>query len=365
MKILYIIDCYKNPYAGTEGQLLKLIQGLDKDRFEATFVVFKNSDYLRTNGFPVPVDVVNVRRLSSPLNWLKLYRYFARKKGEGYSLAHIFFNDASMISPLILKTLGYKILISRRDMGYWYTRMNLLLLRVNALFVDCVIANSEAVKKITMSKEGYNSDHVVVIYNGYQESHRPAVAGNMAKENSADFDDGEIRVALVANIRPIKRISDAIRAIKIVHDSNSEVVLYVVGDGDQSQLAELSEALGIVSAVRFLGPRADILQLLPLFHMGVLCSESEGFSNTLIEYMQSELPVICSNVGGNPEVVEHGVNGFLYEAGDIQVLAEHIRELVKDDALRKRMGMAGMKKVKEKYSLTKYVDHHQVLYECL
>jgi glycosyltransferase involved in cell wall biosynthesis len=359
IKLLFIIDCYKNPYAGTEGQILKLVQNLDKDKFEATFVVFRESEYLRSNDFPIPVDVVNIQRLSSPLSWLKLFSYLLRKKRENYSLAHIFFNDPSMICPLLLKLLGYKIIISRRDMGYWYTWLNLLLLRINTLFVDHVIANSEAVKKITMSKEGYKSDYVAVIYNGYQES---AIVDSVVK-NDIDFDDSEIRIGLVANIRPIKRIADAINAINIIHDTDKKVVLYVVGDGDKSQLLELAETLGITLSVRFLGPRDDIPQLLLLFHVGILCSESEGFSNTLIEYMQSGLPVVCSNVGGNPEIVEHDVNGFLYEMGDIQILAKHILELIVDDSLRERMGLLGMEKVKENYSLNNYVDHHQRLYE--
>ena len=361
IKLLFIIDFYKNPYAGTEGQLFKLIQDLDKDKFEATFVVFKDSEYLRTNDFPIPVNVMDIQRLSSPLSWLKLFRFFVRKKRENYSLAHIFFNDASMICPLLLKLLGYKVIISRRDMGYWYTLLNLLLLKVNALFVDLVITNSDAVKKVTMSKEGYKPDHVAVIYNGYQESVIPAIVDSAVKKT--DLDENEIRIVLVANIRPIKRISDAIRAMKMVHDSNSKALLYIVGDGDQSQLMELSKALGIASSVLFLGARDDIVRLLPSFHIGILCSASEGFSNTLIEYMQTSLPVVCSNVGGNPEIVEHGVNGFLYEMSDIRVLAKYILELVMDNSLSEHMGVLGMEKVKENYGLTKYVSRHQHLYE--
>ncbi len=360
INILFVIDFYKTPYAGTEGQIIKLVQGLDKDKYKATFIVFRESEYIRLNDFPIPVDVVNIQRLSSPFSWLSLFGCFLRMKRENYRLAHIFFNDPSMICPLLLKLLGYKIIISRRDMGYWYSWSNLPILKINAFFVDLVITNSEAVKKITMNKEGYKSDHVAVIYNGYQES---AIVDSVVKKIDVDVDDSEIRIVLVANVRPIKRIADAINAIKIVRDTDKRVVLYVVGDGDKSQLLELAETLGISLSIRFLGPRDDVLQLLPLFHIGILCSESEGFSNTLIEYMQSGLPVVCSNVGGNPEIVEHGVNGFLYETGDIQVLAKHILELIVNDSLRERMGQLGIKKVKKNYSLSNYVDHHQRLYE--
>jgi len=365
IKLIYVIDCYKSPYAGTEGQLLKLIQGLDKDKYEARFVVFRNSYFLKENEFPIPVDIVGIQRLVSPFSWLRLFRYFASKKKEGFKLAHIFFNDASMICPPLLKLLGYRVIISRRDMGYWYTRLNLLVLKLNTLFVDRVIANSEAVKKITMCKEGYKPDYVSVVYNGYLESSLPVASSSLPEISGVVFKEGEIRIVLVANIRPIKRIADAIQAIKLAHESVPCVTLYVIGDGDQSQLVRLSKESDVDSSVHFLGPRDDVLQLLPHFHVGILCSESEGFSNTLIEYMQSGLPVVCSSVGGNPEIVEQGINGFLYKVGDVPVFAEHILELVMDAGLRKRMGRVGMEKVKDNYNLTKYVDHHQRLYDKL
>ena len=141
-----MIDSYKNPYAGTEGQLLKLLEGVDRTRFEPILAVFRDSEYLANNPFPVPVVILNVTRMTAPGNWLRLYRFFRQKKQQGFCLAHIFFNDASIICPPILKLLGYRVIISRRDMGYWQNRVNLVPLRLNAHIVDRVIVNSEAVR---------------------------------------------------------------------------------------------------------------------------------------------------------------------------------------------------------------------------
>ena len=107
------------------------------------------------------------------------------------------------------------------------------------------------------------------------------------------------------------------------------------------------------------------LTLLPGFDIGLLCSESEGFSNTLIEYLQAGLPVICSHVGGNPEIIEHEVNGLLYPAGDIDALSAHILALAGDPQRRSTMGVAGRAKVKSQYGLSKLVTAHQHLYENL
>jgi len=361
IKLLYIIDCYHNPYAGTEGQLLKLIGGLEPDAFTAKFVVFRNSEYLMRNTFPIPVDVLDVTCLSSPASWIRLFRYFSARKKEGYRLAHIFFNDASIICPPILRLLGYRTIISRRDMGYWYNGLNRLVLKINSLFVDNVVANSKAVKAITMKAENYAANRVKVIYNGYLDADAPAGSLSPGIPLNAD----SFNIVLVANIRPIKRMEDAIKALGLVRKYLLEVELYIIGDGDQADLRALAASQGVAGAVHFTGPRDDIPQLLPSFDAGILCSESEGFSNTLIEYMQSGLPVICSNVGGNPEIVEHGVNGYLYDAGDVVVLAEYVAMLTGDSDLCSALGKAGADKVRQQYGLAGFLQNHRDLYRSL
>ena len=359
IKLLFIIDCYKNPYAGTEGQLLKLINGLDKKKFQPVLVVFRGSDYLEKHPLPVHVDVLKVSSLSSPHTWITLFRYFRRRRLEEYKLAHIFFNDASVICPPILKVLGYRILISRRDMGYWYGKIDLMVLRINALYVDKVVVNSNAVKDVTIKKEGYLRSKVEVIYNGYLDRDIQTASGNKQRI----LNEQEFNIVLVANIRPIKRIEDAIYAIQFVRASITNAALYVVGDGDRSSLKRLCRELGVSAIVHFMGPRDDVQDILTLFDVGLLCSESEGFSNALIEYSQSGLPVVCTGVGGNPEIIENGVNGFLYDVGDIEALSRHLVNLANDEQLRVRMGMTGLDKVREVYSLSNALEHHQCLYE--
>lgn len=364
IKILYIIDAFSNPYAGTEGQILKLIKGLNKEKINPHFVIFKKSEYLKNNSFPISVDILGVNKISSPLSWIYLYKYLLLKKKEEFKIAHIFFNDASILCPFFLKILNYKVIISRRDMGYWYSKLNLLILNFNKIFVDLVIANSEAVKKITIIKEGYDDCKVIVIYNGYSEiqnnfNYKKAII------NETIIKPNEIKLVLVANIRPIKRITDAIIALQAVKSNYKNIALYIIGDGDKSNLIKLSNKLGLSYSVHLLGTRNDIEKLLPFFDIGILCSESEGFSNTIIEYCSKSLPVICTNVGGNPELIKHDINGFLYEVGDVEALANYIVRLVKNKNLRVELGKNGFKYVKENFSISKYIKQHENIYERL
>jgi glycosyltransferase involved in cell wall biosynthesis len=361
VKVLYVIDCYRNPYAGTEGQLLKLLSGLDPDRFIAELAVFRGSDYLDNHTFPVKVSVLRVTRLIFPLVWLRLFRFFLAKRRAGFRLVHIFFNDASIICPPILKLLGCRMIVSRRDMGFWHNRLNLIALRLNARYVDKVIVNSKAVKEITITREGYPPDRVEVIYNGYAPVSSPPQedAGTVVPRGEM------LKLVLVANIRAVKRIQDAIHALAILRGSHPDTVLCIIGDGDQTELAGLCSRLGVQQNVQFLGPREDVHALLPAFDIGLLCSDSEGFSNTLIEYLLAGLAVTCSDVGGNPEIIEQGVTGLLYPAGDIKALAGNLMQLAQEPAMRAALGQAGRERVQKEYSLSRMTDRHQAVYATL
>src|SRR5690606_14571010 len=153
-KVLFIIDQYKNPYAGTEGQLYKLITNLQDKGVECRLLVFLSSDFLDHSPFPCSVTVLVHHRISSFATWLALWRAAKLLKAQGFSIAHIFFNDPSIIGPPVFWLSGYKVIISRRDMGYWYTRLYTCLLRVNRHLLSGAVVNSNAVKRVTAEVEG-------------------------------------------------------------------------------------------------------------------------------------------------------------------------------------------------------------------
>jgi hypothetical protein len=101
VKLLFIMDSYRNPFAGTEGQLLKLLSGLDQERYQCVMVVFRNSDYLKENAFPVPVNVLDITRMMSPACWVRLFRHFRVMRREGFRLAHVFSMMHHYCPPLL------------------------------------------------------------------------------------------------------------------------------------------------------------------------------------------------------------------------------------------------------------------------
>jgi len=359
-KVLFIIDRYKNPYAGTEGQLYKLIKYLHERGVECHLLAFCSSDFLRNHTFPCPVTILGHHRLSSFATWVALWKAARKFKILGFSVAHIFFNDPSIIGPPILWLNGFKVLISRRDMGYWYTGTYTRLLRINRFFLSGAVTNSTAVKQITYEVEKIPTYKIHVIYNGYEDLEFP----QSSPGDWAEFvDPGDFVIGMVANIRPIKRMEDAIDAVAAIYPIYPNVKLMVVGEGDSAPLKEQAEKLGVFDRVRFIGARSNAVDYIRHFHVGVLCSQSEGFSNALIEYMQCGKPVVCSRVGGNPEIVQHGLNGFLYDVGETTALASHLQYLIEKTEAREEMGMKAQATVRDRFSMPKMIDGHLELYD--
>ncbi len=295
------------------------------------------------------------------------------KKGGSYRLCHVFFNDSSILLPPIMAFVGIPTLISRRDMGFWYTPGYLRLLRKTRHFVSHVIANSEAVKGITIEKEHFSQDEVSVIYNGYPAGKSPPSYPPLSEAEKKPRREqlglpAEGRFAiLVANLREIKRIGgDAIIALSALSDSVSNAHLVLVGAGEQSTYRELAQRMGVSERVHFLGARSDVKEILPAMDVGLSCSESEGYSNAIVEYMQARLPVVASNVGGNAEAVVHGKTGYVYPSGDVDSLVSYLGKLFSDEGggISAEMGgQAGFHLACKRHALNTMIEAHVRLYD--
>jgi len=361
MKIMYLIDVYRDPFAGTEKQLFHLINGLDRARFSPALTLFQPSAYVTQNGFPCQVSILPIRRLYSPASLFRMIAFALTLKKNNYRIVHIFFNDASLIAPVILKAFGIKVIISRRDMGFWYTHAKLAVLRFNRLFIDRVIVNCEAVKQITHLKEKIPLAKIQVIYNGFAlES--PAPVSQPENTPMPFRKNGTKLVGIVANIRPVKRIDDLVRAFHLLRKQRTDVELVIVGSGDTLPLQKLTQQLDIAGYVHFPGAQTDILPLVRQFDVAVLCSDSEGLSNAIIEYMHVYIPVVCTDTGGNNELIIDGQTGSLVEVGDYKMLAEKLSQVLEDPVRASSMAERAYERITQLCSMEKMLTQHMALY---
>lgn len=157
----------------------------------------------------------------------------------------------------------------------------------------------------------------------------------------------ECTLLFLGRLEKDKGIHDLLETLVIVREPFPEVTLWLAGEGDRGALADHIKSRGLCRRIRFLGwvgyeGKKRLLSQATVF---VLPSHVEGLPMAVLEAMAAGLPVVATNVGGIPSVVEEGVNGFLVRPGDIRALADAICVLLSDRDLRQRMGAASRRKI--------------------
>lgn len=191
----------------------------------------------------------------------------------------------------------------------------------------------------------------------------PEVFSPAPPEAARDRGNRQIVVAHVSNFRPVKRVPDLVEAMGIVVREAADAKLILVGDGpERGRVERLIEKLGLQRNVLLTGYRRDVPGLLRCSDALVLCSEIESAPLTLLEGMSSGLPVVAAEVGGIPEIVSDGRNGFLVPPRSPREIAERILKLNADPELRARMGTAARKTVLDKFTAARVVPQYEETY---
>ena len=149
-------------------------------------------------------------------------------------------------------------------------------------------------------------------------------------------------VGWVGRMTGVKDTGAVLEIVRTTRERGVDAVLCMVGDGpDRERLEQLAHDLGIARSTFFVGYQEDVAGYYRLFDAFLLPSVNEGTPVSAIEALASGTPVVATRVGGVPDVVRDGVDGFLVEPGDTEAAAERLAELARDPALRARLGDAG------------------------
>jgi len=232
-----------------------------------------------------------------------------------------------------------------------------------------IAANADAVKKFLIV-QGVPEAKIEVIHNGL-DLERLAPSGFSRPEIlnalgiSAEIDT-QI-VTIVANLRSdVKNHRMFLRAAKTVRAWTRNIAFVLAGEGDlMPSLQKFAGDLGIANDVFFIGGCGNVQDLLAISNIGVLSSQSEGFSNAILEYMSAALPVVATRVGGAAEAVIEGETGFLVDSDDDAAMAEKLLTLLKNREMAERFGNQGRRVVEEKFSVTTQLGKTLDLYDAV
>jgi glycosyltransferase involved in cell wall biosynthesis len=173
-------------------------------------------------------------------------------------------------------------------------------------------------------------------------------------------------VGWIGRMTGVKRTDDVLLALRRLRELDVDAVLCMVGDGpDRDAVERRAHQLGIVRESLFLGYQDDVAPYYAAFDALILPSANEGTPVSAIEALAGGRPVVATRVGGVPDVVRDGIDGFLVEPGDVDAMADRLAQLAGDDKLRRRMGEAGRASVHERYSVARLLDDVDRLYRTL
>jgi L-malate glycosyltransferase len=359
---------------GTERQLIELIKGLDRDLFTVYVAASRAggpmTGYLDEAGIRVEYfPFTSLYNLNAVRQLMRLRDFLASNEINIMHNYHMIGNSMGVLAGLLARVPV--ILTSRRDMGGNQIGIYPLPLRIlQAAFSYCsdaIVTNAQAIKQAVTAREGHWPEKIKVIPNGIDlERFTIDRSSRLATRRELGISEDAPVIGIVAEIKPVKGHSYLFQAARKLIEFMPHLRLFIIGDSSNKTYRRGIEAeverLGLREHVIFLGRSLEVPRLLAALDVSVLPSLSEGISNSILESMAAGVPVVATDVGGNPEIVINEETGLLVPAADPDALAGAIERLLLAPELAARLATAARDMVENSYSNQRMVASFQDLY---
>ncbi|MDG1986867.1 MAG: glycosyltransferase [Halieaceae bacterium] len=365
---------------GTERHLCRVMPKLNKRSYEIEVFVLgergEMADQMEKLGVPVSTPwytlgkknrllifrLIRLLAITTQL-WIKILRFRPL-------ILHPFLPESYCLAGLLFHITPVKYLaMSRRSRNFYQSKSKFIRRMESHLHksVSAFSANSEIVVQDLMS-EGVSRDKIRLMYNGIDINEMLLERKGVTIRRELGLGNEDLLLVYVANLIPYKGHVDLFTALsKISGIMPAPWHLLCVGrdDGVGNKLEQILMERDLKKHVHLLGTRTDIYSILSDANLGILVSHQEGFSNAILEYMLSSLPVIATDVGGNSEAVVDGETGLLVSVSNQAELARAILHLSTRPQEAKRMGQSGYDRVCTRFTLDACVKSYVQFYRSL
>jgi len=360
---------------GAEGQVIELLRRLDRSRWRTSLVLFESSTEWRAAGVVDRVYSLGISRESSS-SWrmrgwkaavaiTKLTALLLELKPD---VLHAVLPASFVLAAPAAKMARVPLLVgSRRSLCDCY-RSNRILACVDRLATracDCVIGNSRAVSSELTNIDGLPPERTATIHNGVDTGRfRP---GDRSFRVAQGWTEENVVFGIVANFLRYKRHSDFVHAAARIAERAPQARFVMAGE-DRGTLSGLRSQIansGLESRFTIIPGTTEPEKLYPAMDAYICTSETEGFSNVLLEAAACGLPMIATAVGGNAEIVFPGQNGYLVPVNAPEKIAQGALSLIGDAGLRSGMGCRSRDIVRQCFSLDLMVRQYEELYDRL
>jgi len=349
---------------GAEIHAIDLIKGLAAKGYSIVFVTGKideeccrgPADGVAAH-FELPFQRIN------PFDKPKIYRRLAEIVAEHQiEIVHAHHQTAAYLADQLWrrKHIPYVVTVH----GPWHSAP---FKKANYQAFRRLIAVSDSLQQLLISRYGVPPEHIRTIRNGVDARRFEGLANAEGARFRSAFGVGanEIVLSLIGRIAKAKGHFDLLNALKLL-PLDLRYRCLIVGEGKESaRLGRLAESLGLSQKITFCGYQSNIPVVLAATDIMLLPSHREGLPLSIVEAMLSHVPVIAASVGGVPEIITHGQDGLLFQAGDTATLAALIRRLIGDMNLRRQLAQAGHRTASERFLVNRMVDETEAYYQAI
>lgn len=362
LRILFVIDSLFPGLGGAESQAIKLAQGL-KSRgisveYVAPRVVRDGYDQPDLDGVPLTfIDYPHIKFLGSIILMFKFAAFLLKRRGQ-YDCMHIH------VTRLLAATAGVvrpysKIPIVTKISGFFEFEGGVLdqrkrLYPINAL-MRLAMRNVDFVQTISVETRaklldaGFREDQIALIPNGIDTS-RPA---------SPMPESDVFTIGYCGRLREVKGVHILLDGFAKCREQHSDAAIKLVLAGSgiaEPELRAQVEKLGITDDVEFLGAIADTASFYASLDLYVQPSFAEGLPNSVIEAMHAGRAVIATDIGGNQDLIEEGLSGHLFPAGDSDKLGQILVKCITNEQENILMGSNGRAVIEKEFAMASVID---------
>ncbi len=368
--ILQLIDSFE--VGGTERQAVQLSRHIKENgNYQVYIGCLDDKGPLRPEAENISGEDIPEFRLNSFYDvnfWSQIRRCIAYIKEREISIIHthdFYTNTFGMLAAFLA---GVPVRIASKRNTFSKTRNQMLVERQAFRVADRIVVNGNAVRASLVMK-GVPVRKIVQICNGidlnqFEPETKVSKLDRLRRLGLEQLVDKKV-ITIVANLRSeVKNHSMFLRTAQHVKGQFGNVAFVIAGEGELIEsLRSEAIARGVAESTYFIGRCDDVPALLSISDVCMLTSRSEGFSNSVLEYMAAAKPVVATNVGATPEIVRDGKTGFLVPSNDDVMACERVLTLLHDADLADRFGEQGKGIVNEEYSVSAQLGQVLGLYD--
>jgi len=357
--------------SGVQNIMINLLDHLDKIEYDITVISAPdgpmigklNEMHIRHVAFPNLIQKINFHDIRI---FIQFYKFFRK---ERFDIVHTHSSKTGFIGRIAAKLAGIKIIIHTiHGFPFHSFQSKIVILfyqnleRIAGIFCDKAVSVNDYERELAIKKKFIAKHKIITIYNGIQK----LKSISHINRRELGIPDNDIIIGSVSRFSKPKNIINLISVAINVVKKSSNISFIFVGDGELFEKAKkLVDKSKTSHIIHLVGWKSNIAEWYDLFDIVMLYSRWEGLSLTILEAMSMKKPLIVSNVKGNNELVQRKKNGYLVEVGDHQDLTKKIISLSKDPQTRKKFGAESYKIFLEYYTLDRFVESYEELYQKL